>query len=41
MILWKPQHPEIGKDIKTTGQLSKETEDKLIEAIKQFKKIRG
>ncbi|WP_027400454.1 F0F1 ATP synthase subunit alpha [Anaerovorax odorimutans] len=34
-------HPEIGKEIKTTGQLSSESEEKLKSAIDEFKKIRG
>ena len=32
-------YPEIGKDIKETGKLEKETEDKLEEAISKFKGI--
>lgn len=32
-------YPEVGKEIKSTGNLSKEMEEKLVEAIEKFKKI--
>lgn len=32
------QHPEIGREIKTTGKLEEATEQTLIEAVKAFKK---
>lgn len=32
-------YPQVGKAIKETGKLEKETEDKLVEAIEKFKKI--
>jgi F-type H+-transporting ATPase subunit alpha len=32
-------YPEVGKEIKSTGNLSKEMEEKLVEAIGNFKKI--
>ncbi|HVI39939.1 MAG TPA: F0F1 ATP synthase subunit alpha, partial [Anaerovoracaceae bacterium] len=34
-------HPEIGKEIKTTGKLETENEEKLKAAIQEFKKIRN
>jgi len=34
-------HPEIGKEIKTTGNLEKENEEKLKAAIAEFKKTRN
>lgn len=32
-------YPEVGKEIKSTGNLGKEMEEKLVEAIEKFKKI--
>lgn len=32
-------YPQVGKEIKSTGNLSKEMEEKLVEAIEKFKKI--
>jgi F-type H+-transporting ATPase subunit alpha len=32
-------YPSVGKEIKETGNLGKETEEKLVEAIEKFKKI--
>jgi len=32
-------YPTVGKEIKTTGELSKATEEQLVEAIGKFKKI--
>ena len=41
MISWTPNHPEIGKEIKSTGKLDDDTEEKLKAAIEEFKKIRN
>ena len=35
------QHPQVGKAIKSTGNLDEDTDEKLKDAILEFKKIRG